>query len=293
VKKRKVGGRRKKKECSYCRRGYKGHTASVYCSMECRSKAMVDRYAGKRFGHLVVLEEYPDPLYRKTKTSVVPLLLVDCDLCGNRKVVSYASLIHGGSISCGCRISKNRTKIGERYGRWIVLSMVPRRDWVRNKNGSTVPMWLCRCDCGVEKRVRGVNLRSGGSQSCGCFHKEKSYETVRSRRKNKTPITTGYVRRVKDGAKGRHIEVDESIVEEEYLYGLFQRQKGRCALSGKRISLARHVKDKQTASLDRIDSAKGYVEGNVQWVDVMVNRCKRDYEEKDFIRMCKRVAKTK
>lgn len=30
--------------------------------------------------------------------------------------------------------------------------------------------WLVRCDCGNEKSVRGHNLRSGDTVSCGCLH---------------------------------------------------------------------------------------------------------------------------
>jgi hypothetical protein len=29
--------------------------------------------------------------------------------------------------------------------------------------------WLCRCECGVEKPVRGGNLQSGNTSSCGCM----------------------------------------------------------------------------------------------------------------------------
>ena len=29
-------------------------------------------------------------------------------------------------------------------------------------------MWLCRCDCGTEKRIRGNELRQGKTISCGC-----------------------------------------------------------------------------------------------------------------------------
>ena len=29
-------------------------------------------------------------------------------------------------------------------------------------------MWLCRCDCGKQSNVQALNLRSGGSKSCGC-----------------------------------------------------------------------------------------------------------------------------
>ena len=47
----------------------------------------------------------------------------------------------------------------------------------------------------------------------------------------------------------------------------------------------------QTASLDRIDSTKGYIEGNVQWVDKIVNAMKWNIPEKYFIEICKTIAK--
>lgn len=33
--------------------------------------------------------------------------------------------------------------------------------------------WLCQCQCGTIKSIQGSNLISGGTQSCGCLHKEK------------------------------------------------------------------------------------------------------------------------
>lgn len=51
---------------------------------------------------------------------------------------------------------------GERYGRWLVLTF-SRRD---ENSGA---MWLCRCDCGVEKDVARKSLIRGASISCGCF----------------------------------------------------------------------------------------------------------------------------
>jgi hypothetical protein len=45
-----------------------------------------------------------------------------------------------------------------------------------------------------------------------------------------------------------------------------------------------------TASLDRIDSSKGYEEGNIQWVHKHINFMKRTYSQEYFIDMCKKVA---
>ena len=55
---------------------------------------------------------------------------------------------------------------GKRFGRWKVLAIHPERDI----HGHS--LWLCRCDCGTERIVRGDVLRLGGSKSCGCHKRE-------------------------------------------------------------------------------------------------------------------------
>jgi archaellum component FlaC len=42
-----------------------------------------------------------------------------------------------------------------------------------------------------------------------------------------------------------------------------------------------------TASLDRVDSAKGYIKGNVQWVHKDINMMKQQYSQEYFIQMCR------
>lgn len=46
----------------------------------------------------------------------------------------------------------------------------------------------------------------------------------------------------------------------------------------------------KTASLDRIDSLKGYTLDNVQWIHKDLNYMKCDYEENEYIEWCKKVA---
>lgn len=48
---------------------------------------------------------------------------------------------------------------GVRFGRLTVISLVSRSPTV----------WLCRCDCGVERPVKRPNLVSGSTRSCGCL----------------------------------------------------------------------------------------------------------------------------
>lgn len=51
--------------------------------------------------------------------------------------------------------------------------------------------------------------------------------------------------------------------------------------------------DETTASLDRIQNDKGYIEGNVQWVHKDINRMKNIFEQNYFIDICKKIIETK
>jgi hypothetical protein len=93
--------------------------------------------------------------------------------------------------------------------------------------------------------------------------------------------------RIKKSARERKIVFDVSM---GYLWELFEKQNSMCVLSGLKIKLDKQCID-VTASLDRIDSSKGYIEGNVQWVHKDVNKMKQDYSDDYFIKICKLIAK--
>lgn len=81
----------------------------------------------------------------------------------------------------------------------------------------------------------------------------------------------------------------------DYAWNLFLKQNRKCALTGIEIFFVGRSKTdsgkvRQTASLDRIDSKKGYQQGNVQWVHKDINNMKQEFDQKYFIEMCKKVA---
>lgn len=99
------------------------------------------------------------------------------------------------------------------------------------------------------------------------------------------------------GAHSRNFSFSISI---EYAWNLYLKQEKKCALSGVPISidtslgrLNRHDGSKTTASLDRIDSSKGYDEGNVQWVHKDINKLKMAWPEDYFLEMCTNIVEHK
>lgn len=73
----------------------------------------------------------------------------------------------------------------------------------------------------------------------------------------------------------------------DYLYQLFKRQQGRCALSG--VTLALTANHPHCLSLDKIDANQIYVEGNVQWLSWYINRAKGEMSVPVFYSMCETV----
>ena len=144
---------------------------------------------------------------------------------------------------------------------------------------------LCVCTCGVsEPRILPVSyvLYNGG---VGCY---KCPKTTRLKYKNVGEVPGAYYNLIKHGAKVRDIGFDISM---EYLDKLWRNQCGKCALSGLPIKFGRKITDRKefTASLDRINNDKIYMEGNVQWVHKDINRMKSKYSQDYFISMCSAV----
>lgn len=59
--------------------------------------------------------------------------------------------------------------VGHKFGR---LSVVARVGTIKQPSGQARPTWRCKCDCGAIVVARGMDLRSGNTQSCGCYRKD-------------------------------------------------------------------------------------------------------------------------
>ena len=117
---------------------------------------------------------------------------------------------------------------GNKYGRLTVLSYA----------GSG--KWLCRCECGNECTVRGWNLKSGSTVSCGC----KNKENIHAARRNIKDITgkrygdleviryirsdeSGAVYECKCHACGRTIELCSDLIKQYTSCGCKARKSGK------------------------------------------------------------------
>ena len=171
--------------------------------------------------------------------------------------------------------------IDKRFGKLVVKSLAPKEKW-GPKGNSNNQYWICKCDCGNEKIIRGTHLTTDETFSCGCIRKKKRFDSH-----NWTgvgEISGNMIYSIKAHAAQRDIPFDISGNE---LWELFLNQNRKCFLTGVELTFQSYSKSTDgTASLDRIDNTKGYVKGNVQWIHKNINKMKSDFDQKQFINYC-------
>jgi len=140
------------------------------------SKKRMQNLTGKRFGRLTVIR-WNDQGEHSTQGWECK-----CD-CGNTIFTTGYKLKSGMVKSCGCLHREHLVKYGktravdlsgQRFGRLIALRPTEER-----KRG--VVVWECKCDCGNTVHISSVDLRSGGSRSCGCLRRENARNVGRLR----------------------------------------------------------------------------------------------------------------
>lgn len=163
--------------------------------------------------------------------------------------------------------------VGKNYGRLTVLKLEIKKHRT---------MAICRCECGNVVSVRPTRLDSRvyGCKKCNVGANHPSYSGYKD-------ITGHYWCSVENRANRKQ---QEFKITKKYMWELFEQQNRRCALSN--IELICGKKGVQTASIDRIDSNLGYIEGNVQWVHKYINSMKNALDEEEFIQLCNMVSKT-
>lgn len=102
----------------------------------------------------------------------------------------------------------------QRFGRLVVIERTKNRVYGKKSYTS----WLCQCDCGTIKAIRGKDLRSKSTLSCGCYNKEFRIGKKPHNYKGGSrwlDVSTGYV----------NVEIDGKRTKEHRL--VMERSLGR------------------------------------------------------------------
>ena len=161
------------------------------------------------------------------------------------------------------------------------------------------------CGCSFEKENRYIKSaekkgrRHFCSLKCQAVHEgasrfpgdswnksERNIQHLKSISGNSRDEYTGF-RILLSSCKKRNKECD---VDLPYLKYLWEKQNGKCAITGVDLKLEASYNKNYQASIDRIDSSKGYLKGNIRFTSVSVNWLKSNLDDNhlnEFIEICK------
>jgi len=193
--------------------------------------------------------------------------------------MSTGGLRRGNTHSCGklsCRQPQYVNHVGERFGR-LTATKVAGYQGPRKQT-----LWECKCDCGSVTTVRAETLVGGRTKSCGCLQKETA-----SRNGKRRILPNGEAsRRALVGAYKKNARIRGIMwgLSEERLNELF---RGKCFYCGGEPHQT-HKNSKGGEGfvyngVDRLDSAKGYVDGNVVSSCSTCNYAKRVMTYEEFV----------
>ncbi len=84
----------------------------------------------------------------------------------------------------------------------------------------------------------------------------------------------------------------DTTIDQQYLLELYDVQQGLCALSGIKMTWATGKMSPTSISVDRIDQAKGYIEGNVRLVCVAINAFRSTMSDQEMLKMARALIAT-
>jgi hypothetical protein len=113
-----------------------------------------------------------------------------------------------------------------------------------------------------------------------------------ARKKTSEKICVTFFKKIQSNALKRGLNFNLTI---DYLWDLYLKQNKKCALTNVPINIVNatisynyHL---NTASLDRINSEKGYETDNVRWVHKSINHLKSDLDDNVLIYLCHLITK--
>jgi hypothetical protein len=202
---------------------------------------------------------------RKSITNIAKIIGCSVALVSNR-IKSY-----------GMKIPTQNKYLNKTFGYLKVKSY-------HGQNNHHRACYKCECICGQIKVIDSSALNNNrGTKSCGC----KAHPICM---KTHGDIPLVYFEKVKVGAKSRNLEL---LITIEDIWNKYLEQGKKCALSGLDITFQTTYNGDTTASLDRIDSSKGYTIDNIQWLHKDVNVMKWDFDINYFTSMCAKIYKHK
>lgn len=167
------------------------------------------------------------------------------------------------------------------------------------------------CECGIEfeKSRSEYNRSEKMKRSHFC---SRSCSTSRQNKRVSPETRRKYCYKIKNHSDNRRDEYSpfraylgkyrfsnirhKNELDVEYLKTLWETQNGICPYTGLKMLLPKTSADKisspKKASLDRIDSTKEYIKGNVEFVCMAINLAKNKFSKEDTLAFLNEIKST-
>ncbi len=205
--------------------------------------------------------------------------------CGKTFETSLERIFSNNTKSCGCLKLLNKQEVNNKLINTGIKLIEPY------KGSNEHHKFLCHC--GKEFICIFRAIYQYRTKSCGCIGRGSKgvFGNTHPNWKGYGEIGIDFWNSIKRGCLRTYKTIDFQITI-EYAWNLFIKQNKKCAISGVDLSFStRRSKKENTASLDRIDSSKGYTEENVQWIHKDINQMKMDMSEEKFFKWCELIYK--
>lgn len=253
-----------------------GNTKSCGCSQ--------NRKGIKRHKTVNIMGEKIGQLYVTDVNKTSGYATVKCLQCKKTLKMPIKELVElkktrKKSITCGiegCKYVSPRKRNGDiengtKFGKLTVLKRLDNKIVKTEKTETSIPMYLCKCDCGNEVEVQGRYLLDGRTKSCGCLRHKNTldrniYKDLLSSSNGKKlyQIYLNWQQKYRNPTKlfkakiiDKNIKFFPELNKEENPFGEFYTWA---------LSNGFNINDNKIY-LDRIDYDKDFSMDNCLWVD--------------------------
>lgn len=220
---------------------------------------------GQTFGNLYVikrLDKIPKRGY---------FWLCQCNCGSNPKRIQGSRIKNGYTKSCGC-LTHQKDGIVKK----LLTKEYLQENYVNKKKKIN--------DIAKELNLSQTHYIYKYLKLHGISERNGSYKKVAG------DISHQYFDHIRRNAESRNLEFS---ISPDYIWQLFIEQNRKCALSGRNINIniskINNRKNEMTASLDRINSNKGYIIGNVQWIHKELQPIKMSLSNYQLFMICQEI----
>lgn len=168
-------------------------------------------------------------------------------------------LVICNNVSCGKEFLKDKSEIN-------------RNKKVGRKN-------YCSLSCSGKSNTKHLKKWSESNEN------KKHIRTLSGNQRDKYTGLREHFRRVKKRHHKYDITIDD-ILEQ------WEKQNGICVYSGVKLNHpSEGGSNINKASLDRIDSSKGYIKGNIQFISITCNQAKNNMSHEEMLTFCNIISK--